>query len=69
MHDFNEALLRLGLGIVAAQHLDGGPPAQLYVRAGDVERELVGSHETGVREDEGNVTAWPIPNVLGIRRR
>ena len=69
MHEFNEALLGLGLGIVAAQHLDGGPPAQLYVRAGDVERELVGSYETSVRQDEGNVTAWLIPIVLGIRRR
>lgn len=69
MRDFNEALLGLGIGVVAAQHLDGGPPAQLFVRAGDVERELVGSHETGVRENEGNVTAWPIPIVLGVRRR
>lgn len=69
MHDFNEALLGLGIGIVAAQHLDGGPPAQLYLRAGTVERDLVGSYETGVRQDESNVMAWPIPNVLGIRRR
>lgn len=69
MRDFNEALLGLGIGVVAAQHLDGGPPAQLFVRAGQVERELVGSHETGVREDEGNVMAWPIPIVLGVRRR
>ncbi|MBK7047194.1 MAG: phosphodiester glycosidase family protein [bacterium] len=69
MHDFNEALLGLGIGVVAAQHLDGGPPAQMFVRVGDVERELVGSYETGVRQDEGNVTAWPIPIVLGVRRR
>lgn len=69
MREFNEALLGLGIGVVAAQHLDGGPPAQLFVRAGNVERELVGSHETGVREDEGNVAAWPIPIVLGVRRR
>lgn len=69
MRDFNEALLGLGIGVVAAQHLDGGPPAQLLVSAGGVERELVGSHEIGVRENEGNVTAWPIPIVLGVRRR
>lgn len=69
MRDFNEALLGLGIGVVAAQHLDGGPPAQLFVSAGGVERELVGSHETGARENEGNVTAWPIPIVLGVRRR
>ena len=49
--------------------VEEGPPAQMFVRVGDVERELVGSYETGVRQDEGNVTAWPIPIVLGVRRR
>ncbi len=69
MHDFNEALLGLGLGVVAAQHLDGGRPAQLYVRVGEHERELVGSRETGVGDGGGLVAQWPIPLVLGIRPR
>jgi len=36
---------------------------------GDVELEICGSYETSFREDNGNTTAWPIPNVLGVRRR
>jgi uncharacterized protein YigE (DUF2233 family) len=69
MHDFNQELLSAGIGLVAAQHLEGGPEAQLYVKVGDVELELFGSYETGFREDDGNATAWPIPNVLGARRK
>jgi len=68
MHDFNQELLRAGIGIVAAQHLEGGPEAQLYLRIGDFELDLVGSYETGFTESDSNLTAWPIPNVLGIRQ-
>lgn len=68
MHDLNGELLAAGIGLVAAQHLEGGPPAQLYVKAGSVEFELFGSFETGVKEDDDGLSAWPIPNVLGVRR-
>jgi hypothetical protein len=67
MHDLNRALLRLGIGLVSAQHLEGGPEAQLYFQAGGVEREMFGSYETLFREDDGNGIPWPIPNVLGVR--
>jgi hypothetical protein len=30
---------------------------------------MFGSYETGFREDDSNAVAWPIPNVLGIKRR
>ena len=69
MHDLNAELLSADIGLVALQHLEGGPEAQLYLKAGDVELEVFGSYETGFREDDGNATAWPIPNVLGVRRR
>ena len=69
MVDFNDALLGLGIGVVAAQHLEGGPVAQFYVKAGGQELELVGSFETGVMESLDSRTAWPIPGVLGIRPR
>ena len=69
MYDFNQALLRLDLGIVAAQHLEGGPEAQLYIDVGAREAELVGSYETGFEPDDRNVQAWPIPNVLGLRAK
>lgn len=69
MHDLNRELLSAGIGLVALQHLEGGPEAQLFVNAGDTELELLGSFETSFREDDSNTFAWPIPNVLGIRRR
>jgi Phosphodiester glycosidase len=68
MHHLNRQILELGIGVVAAQHLEGGPEAQIYLRAGDVEIERFGIFETSDPEtDSGN--RWPIPNVLGIRRR
>lgn len=67
MHELNEELVRLG--VVAAQHLEGGPEAQLFVRSGDFELELIGSYETAFHELDDNQRAWPVPNALGLRRR
>lgn len=67
MHDLNTELLRSGLGLVCAQHLEGGPPAQLYLKAGSVEMELMGSYETSIREDDENRKPWPLPSVIGVR--
>jgi hypothetical protein len=67
MHDFNRALLSLGIGLVAAQHLEGGPEAQLYLHVGRVTLEMFGSYETSFKENEDNAASWPIPNVLGVR--
>jgi len=61
MHDLVRELLAADIGIVAAQHLEGGRLAQLYVKAGDVELELF--------EGAGSASAWAIPNVLGVTRR
>jgi hypothetical protein len=69
MHDLNNELLRLGIGVVAAQHLEGGPQAQLYIQAGNMEFEISGSHGTSFRQDNDTSVAWPIPNVLGVRPR
>ena len=69
MHDLNNELLRLGIGLVSAQHLEGGPEAQLYLNVGEVEFEISGSHGTSFQEDDGISVAWPIPNVLGVRPR
>jgi hypothetical protein len=69
MHDFNNELLGLGIGLVAAQHLEGGPQAQLYVHAGDVKLEISGSHGTSFLDNDDISAAWPIPNVLGVRPR
>ncbi len=69
MHDFNNELLGLGIGLVAAQHLEGGPQAQLYIKTADREFEISGSHGTSFRQDDDISVAWPIPNVLGVRPR
>ena len=67
MHDLNQELLAAGIGLVAAQHLEGGPEAQLYVHAGSFELEMFGSYETSFKENDTNSIPWPVPNVLGVR--
>jgi uncharacterized protein YigE (DUF2233 family) len=69
MHDLVLELLSAGIGVVAAQHLEGGRLAQLYLKVGDVELELFEGSGGAFGGDGGNATAWPIPNVLGVRRR
>jgi len=69
MHDLNDELLAAGIGLVAAQHLEGGPEAQLYVHVGALELEMVGSYETSFTENDKNSAAWPVPNILGVRPR
>jgi len=62
-----EALLSLPLGLVAAQHLEGGTQAQLFVAAGGQTIELVGGYEGIFSVPDPQRPAWPIPNVIGIR--
>lgn len=69
MQDFNTRLLKTDLGIVAAQHLEGGPQAQLYVRAGGEELELAGGVESFFLDPKSSAPALPIPWVLGARGR
>ncbi len=69
MHDLNKILLSLPIGLVCAQHLEGGPEAQMYLRVDEREYEFVGSYETGFNENDGLVHAFPVPNILGIIRR
>jgi hypothetical protein len=64
-----EALLALPLGLVAAQHLEGGSQAQLYLAAGGQTIELVGGYEGVFTSPDPDRPAWPIPNVIGVRAR
>ncbi len=66
-HDFIDILLGLPLDIVNAMYVEGGPESQLFVGAGGVEREFVGSFESGFVESDLNRRAWPIPNVVALR--
>ena len=69
MRDFNQMLLSLPIDVVAAQHLEGGPEAQLVVSYGDTIRSWVGSYETGFNEHDLNLDYWPRSNVIGVGRR
>jgi hypothetical protein len=73
MHDLNERLLaRKDLDLVCLQHLEGGPQAQLWISAGGRISESTGNLDTSLSDEERgvlNTGAWPIPNVLGVKRK
>lgn len=69
MYDFNNYLLSLKIGLVALQHLEGGPEAQIYIHVDDFEMEMSGTHEAFYREGNEKGFSMPIPNVLGVRPR
>lgn len=64
-----DALLALPLGLVAAQHLEGGSQAQLFVAVGGRTVESVGAYETAFSASDPRRPARPIPNVIGVRPR
>jgi hypothetical protein len=66
MKEFNEKLLKLGIGITRAMHVEGGPEASLSIRSAKVNLDLCGSYETGFNENDSNHEQWPIPNVIGV---
>ena len=66
MYELNQALLELPLDIACAQHLEGGPEAQLFVGIGDFRLEIVGGYENRFTEGTTLNAAWPLPNVIGI---
>lgn len=69
MYEFNQLLINSDLKISAAQHLEGGPEASLYLKHNQFELILNGSYETGFNENENNTYQWPIPNVIGFKKR
>ena len=69
MHDLNEMLLALDIGLLCSQHLEGGPEAQLYINIDEFEQRMVGSFETGFFESDDHMYASRIPNVIGVKKR
>lgn len=65
--ELNDMLLNLPLQISRAMYVEGGSQAQLYVKSGEYECQLVGTHGTGGFNPYNG--AQPIPNVVGILRR
>ena len=68
-HDFANVLLGLPIQIYNAMYLEGGPQASLYFSSGGIEFERVGSYETGLIENDLNLSALPVPNIIGISRK
>lgn len=69
MHDLNEVLFALPIDIVAAQHLEGGPEAQMVYRDGDRGVVLIGAFDPVVFTPGQGTSGLPVPNVLGVARR
>jgi hypothetical protein len=66
-HDLIEILLHLPIDISQAMYVEGGPQAQLYIDSGGRTYEFTGSMNA-LFGSAGSL-AWPIPNVIGIRRK
>ncbi len=66
MHQFNEAILRLPINLVAAQHLEGGTEAQMFINHPDYEREFSSVFKPNFIDQQMSIDAWPIPNVIGV---
>jgi hypothetical protein len=69
MHDLNEILFALPIDVVAAQHLEGGPEAQLVYRDGDRGVVLMGAFDPVVFQPGQGVSGLPVPNILGVAPR
>ena len=66
-HDLINILLALPINLAGAMYVEGGPEAQLSIRAGGRELDLIGTHgSSGV--STGNMYAPPLPNAIGVRR-
>lgn len=69
MYDLNHILLKLPIDLVAAQHLEGGPEASLYLSRNGYLIERMGSFETKFMPFDTNERFWPLPNVIGIGKK
>jgi len=69
MHDLNEILFALPIDLVAAQHLEGGPEAQLVYRDGDRGVVLIGAFDPVVFRPGQGTSGLPVPNILGVAPR
>jgi hypothetical protein len=67
VHDLVNALLALPIELQQAMYVEGGPEAQLFVRAGDKEMQWIGGFEAAPAAE--NTEAWPVPNVVVAVRK
>ena len=68
-HDLINVLLKLPLNIKTCMYVEGGHQAQMYIRTPKREYILLGRYRS---EFSGYARAhfgWPVPNIIGIRRK
>jgi len=68
-HKLINNLLHLPLDIRTAMYVEGGPQAQMYVNSSDKEYILLGRFRSANAGKAISYFGWPIPNVIGIRKR
>ncbi len=69
MHDFNNLVLSLPIGLQCAQHLEGGPPASLYLHLNGVEIARTGMYGADCSSENSDSLFNPLPNVIGVVKR
>lgn len=69
MHDFNNLVLSLPIGLQCAQHLEGGPPASLYLHHNGVEIARTGIYGADCSSENSDSLFDPLPNVIGVVKR
>ncbi len=68
-HKLINILLKLPLDIRTAMYVEGGPQAQMYVNSSDKEYILLGRFRSATAGKAISYFGWPVPNVIGIRKR
>jgi hypothetical protein len=66
VYQFNQALLRLPIDLVTAQHLEGGSQAQMFINHQSYKREFSSAFKPNFIDQQMSIESWPIPNVIGI---
>lgn len=67
MFDFNELLLSLPVGLVCAQHLEGGVQSQLFLDCNDAQIHMAGGKTVDEASALEMIFEWPLPNIIGIK--
>ena len=68
-HDLINMLLKIPIDLKRAMYVEGGPDAQMFIRSKKKEHEFIGSYSSGSHESDRNHIGWPVPNVVGIKRK
>ncbi|MFO8031233.1 MAG: phosphodiester glycosidase family protein [Desulfohalobiaceae bacterium] len=68
IHDLNNILLDLPLGLQSCMFMEGGPTAGLYVNAGTMQRSWQGASESTLWSKKPG-SFIKVPNALGITKR